>query len=315
MTRSPHGPNLPPSIASTPAAEVLRRLELVVTRRLDGILQGDYRGLVPGHGTELGETREYQAGDDVRRIDWNVTARMQIPHVRETIADRELETWVLVDLSPSVHFGTADCEKRDLALAAVSALGFLTARTGNRIGAVIVGPGTIETVPAKGGRLHLLALLRTVMEIATAEGVGGVDLGAGAERLTALMRRRGLAVVVSDFLDTAGWERPLRTLSARNETLAIELVDPRELALPDVGLVDLQDPETGEVFEVFTGDAKLRERFAAAAQQQRDDIARRLRAAGTDHLVLRTDRDWLVDLVQFVAMRRDRIDALSRSHR
>jgi uncharacterized protein (DUF58 family) len=302
-------------MASTPAAEVLRRLELVITRRLDGILQGDYRGLVPGHGSELGETRLYQAGDDVRRMDWNVTARLQTAHVRETIADRELETWVLVDLSPSVHFGTADCEKSDLALAAVSALGFLTSRTGNRIGAVIIGPGEIRTVPARGGRIHLLALMHTVLEAARDDRQAVVDLASGVERLAALMRRRGLAVVVSDFLDQTDWERPLRTLAARSETLAVELVDPRELTLPDVGLVDLQDPETGEVFEVFTGDKALRDRYAAAAAEQRDLIARRLRAVGADHLVLRTDHDWLVDLVRFVAMRRDRVDALSRSQR
>src|SRR5690606_1053101 len=157
-----------------------------ITRRLDGILQGDYRGLVPGHGSELGETREYQAGDDVRRIDWNVTARMQTPHVRETIADRELETWVLVDLSPSVHFGTAACEKSDLALAAVAALGFLTSRTGNRIGGVILGPGGMTTVPARGGRNALLALLHNVVAAATDDRQGRVDLTDGIERLAAL---------------------------------------------------------------------------------------------------------------------------------
>jgi uncharacterized protein (DUF58 family) len=303
--------NSPPRLASTSAAEVLRRLELAITRRLDGILQGDYRGLVPGHGSELGETREYQPGDDVRRMDWNVTARMQAPHVREAIADRELETWVLVDLSSSVRFGTAACEKRDLALAAVSAVGLLTARTGNRTGALALSPAGPRIVPARTGRLHLMALLHTVLGAATDEAEGSVDLSEGVSRLAALMPRRGLAVVVSDFLDAARWDQPLRALAARHETLAVELVDPRELALPDVGTVDLRDPETGEVFEVHTGSA-LRERYATAAAHQRDDIRRRLRTAGADHLVLRTDRDWLVDLVRFVALRRDRVDALTR---
>jgi uncharacterized protein (DUF58 family) len=312
MTTTPRPANVPPSIGSTPAAEVLRRLELVVTRRLDGILQGDYRGLVPGHGSELGETREYQPGDDVRRMDWNVTARMQSPHVRETIADRELETWVMVDLSSSVHFGTTSCEKRDLALAAVAAAGFLTSRTGNRFGVLTLGPSAMRIVPARTGRLHLMALLQSVLTEASDDTEGSIPLDEGAARLVGLMPRRGLAVIVSDFLDASAWERPLAALAARHETLAVEVVDPRELELPDVGLIDLRDPETGQIFEVFTGDAQLRRRYAEVAARQRDEIGQRLRAAGTDHLVLRTDRDWLVDLVRFVALRRDRIDALTR---
>ncbi|MCU0271341.1 MAG: DUF58 domain-containing protein, partial [Acidimicrobiales bacterium] len=155
MTPSP--PAHPPAIGELAAAEVLRRLELTVTRRLDGLLQGDYRGLVPGHGWELGEAREYQAGDDVRHIDWNVTARTNVPHVRDTIADRELETWVLTDCSASLGFGTAACEKRDLAVAAVAAVGFLTSRTGNRIGAITLEGGRAHTVPARAGRVHLQA--------------------------------------------------------------------------------------------------------------------------------------------------------------
>ena len=149
--------NLPPSVLATPSAELLRRLELSVTRRLDGILQGDYRGLVPGHGSDLGETRIYQPGDDVRRMDWNVTARLQAPHVRETIADRELETWAMVDLSASLGFGTADCLKRDLAVAALAAVGFLTSRAGNRIGAITLEGERLSTIPARTGRNHLLA--------------------------------------------------------------------------------------------------------------------------------------------------------------
>jgi uncharacterized protein (DUF58 family) len=248
-------------------------------------------------------------------MDWNVTARTQLPHVRETIADRELETWVLVDVSASMRFGTAACEKRDLALAAVAALGFLTARTGNRIGAVIVGGDRPVVVPAKSGRQHLMALLHTVTNEARSENEAPADLGMGLHRLGALMRRRGLAVVVSDFLDDGAWERPLRALSARHETLAVEVVDPREIELPDIGVVELIDPETGKRFEVQTANAGLRQRFADAAQQQRDGIARRLRSATTDHLVLRTDRDWLLELARFVALRRDRVEALTRSRR
>lgn len=301
-----------PSVVATPAPEVLRRLELTITRRLDGMLQGDYRGLVPGHGTELGETREYSPGDDVRRIDWNVTARTVVPHVREAIADRELETWALLDTSASLGFGTASCQKRDLSLAALAALGFLTARGGNRLGALVLRAGGVEVIPARAGRGSLQALLRRAHTgLAAAEG--RTDLAAGAERLLRTMRRRGLAVIASDFLDPGDWQRPLRALGAHHETLAIEVVDPRELALPDVGLVELVDPETGARVEVQTADRRVRERFEAAAAAQREDTARRIRAAGADHLVLRTDRDWLVDLARFVTWRRERIDALARA--
>src|SRR5262245_3514577 len=200
-------------------------------RRLDGILQGDYRGLVPGHGSELGETRQYQPGDDVRRMDWNVTARQQLPHVRETIADRELEAWAMIDLSASLGFGTADCEKRDLAVAAVAAVGFLTSRTGNRIGAITLEGQKLATIPARTGRQHLLALLRRVIASAQDDHSGIADLGHGLQRLAATMRRRGLAVVISDFLDDGDWERPLRALAARHETVAIEGVDATEREL------------------------------------------------------------------------------------
>lgn len=309
----PGGVNLPPSIAGTAPAEVLRRLELTVTRRLDGMLQGDYRGLVPGHGSELGETRVYQPGDDVRRIDWNVTARTLEPHVRETIADRELETWVLMDVSASLHFGTAICEKRDLAVAAVAAVGHLTSRTGNRIGAVTLEGQRARITPARGGRANLQALLHRMIDAAADEHEGRGDLARGLHALSGTMRRRGLAVVISDFLDGGDWERPMRGLSARHEVLAVELVDPRELELPDVGVVDLVDPETGRVREVALGDRRVRQRYAEAAAAQRDEVARRIRRAGGDHLVLRTDRDWLLELARFVAWRRERIDALSRA--
>jgi len=291
---------------SVPAPdEVLRRLELTVTRKLDGLLQGDYRGLVPGHGSELGETREYQPGDDTRRIDWNVTARMQVPHVRDTIADRELETWVLVDQSASLDFGTANCEKRDLVLNAVASVGFLTSRNGNRLGAMLLRPGQLPvTVPARTGRVHLRAVLHRVLTAPRLEGAGATDLAAAVERLGATMPRRGLAVVVSDWLDPTPWQHAMRRLGVRHDVLAIEVVDPRELALADVGVLELVDPETGFLYEVQTSDPRLRERYAAAAAAQREAIARDLRASGADHLTLRTDRDWMLDLVRFVVSRR-----------
>jgi uncharacterized protein (DUF58 family) len=302
----------PPSVADRSPEEVLRRLELAVVRRLDGMLQGDYRGLVPGHGTEAGDARAYVPGDDVRRIDWNVTARTTLPHVRDTVADRELETRVLVDLSASLDFGTAACEKRDLAVAAVAAVGFLTARLGNRIGAVVLQGSSIREVPPRPGRDHLLALLHTVVASPRVEGGGPADLAAGLSRLAATARRRGLVVVVSDFLADRGWEQPLRAVASRQEVLAVEVVDPRELELPAVGVLTLVDPETGRRRDVQTANAGLRARYAAAAAEQRAAIAAALRAAGADHLVLRTDSDWLVDLVRFVAGRRTRVQARAR---
>jgi uncharacterized protein (DUF58 family) len=303
-------PDIPWSPAKVESThEVLRRLELTITRKLDGLLQGDYRGLVPGHGSELGETREYQPGDDTRRIDWNVTARMQVPHVRETIADRELETWMLVDQSASLDFGTADCEKRDLAVNGAASVGFLTARSGNRLGAILLRPGAGPVVvPARSGRAHLQALLHRVITAPRLDGAGPTDLATGIERLGATMRRRGLAVVISDWLDPTDWEMPLRRLAVRHDVLAIEVVDPRELMLTDVGMLHVIDPETGEVREIQTSDAGLRERYAAAAKQQRDDISLTIRRAGGHHLVLRTDEDWLRALVRFVMLRRQLVN-------
>ena len=302
--------NIPPRTAHTGPDEVLRRLDLAVAHKLDGLLHGDYQGLVPGHGSELGETRGYNAGDDVRRIDWNVTARFQAPYVRDTIADRELETWALVDLGPSMDFGTAYCEKRDLAVSAAAAVGFLTARTGNRFGAVMAQPDE-ETVvvPARGGRSHLMSTLHR-MVASPRHPHGSVDLGLALDRLSGVARRRGLAVVVSDFLtDPETWTRSLRRVSTRHETIAIEIIDPRELALPDVGILSVVDPRTGRTREVATGSKKLRDRYQVAAATQRTVIAEAIRAAGVDHLVLRTDRDWLLDVVRFVADRRARVHA------
>ncbi len=306
---------LPPPVVATTrrgSEELLRHLELQVTRRLDGILQGDYRGLLPGPGSEPGEARAYQPGDDVRLIDWNVTARTTEPHVRMPIADRELETWVVVDLSASLDFGTAAWEKRDLALAALAAVGHLTARVGNRLGAVVVHAGTTTTVAARPGRDHLRGVLHRAVAMPRVDGGGTTDLGAAVARCARLARRRGLVVLISDFLGAQGWERPLRGLAARHDVLAVEVIDPRELALPDVGILSLVDPETGQHLEVRTGDAKLRTRYAEAAARQRQATARSLRGAGADHLVLRTDRDWLFDMVGFVDRRRRRRAAPAR---
>ncbi len=292
----------PPRLDSDRAEVALSKLQLLVTRKLDGLLQGDYLGLLPGPGTEPGESREYVPGDDVRRMDWPVTARTTVPHIRQTVADRELETWLAVDLSASLDFGTADCLKRDLALAAAAAIAHLTVRGGNRIGAVVGTGDRIARLPARPGRREADGLMRQLA--ATAIRPGRADLGALVDRLNKPPRRRGVAVVISDFLAGPGWERPLRKLAVRHDVLAIEIVDPSELELPDAGVMSVVDPETGVAHEVHTGDDALRARYAEAAARQRADIATAIRRAGAAQLRLRTDSDWLLDIVRFVAAQR-----------
>ena len=285
------------------AEPTLGKLQLLVTRKLDGLLQGDYLGLLPGPGTEAGESREYRPGDDVRRMDWPVTARTTVPHVRQTIADRELEAWLAVDLSASLDFGTADCLKRDLAIAAAAAIAHLVARGGNRIGAVVATGARRRMLPARSGRIEAQGLLRAIAR--TPSEAGRTDLGELIDALNKPPRRRGLAAVISDFLvPPEQWERPLRLLAVRHDVLAIEILDPRELELPDVGILALADPETGILHEVNTSDRRLRDRYAQAAAAQRMAVARAIRAAGAQHLRLRTDSDWLLDIVRFVAAAR-----------
>jgi len=295
----------PPILQGDRMEAGLRLLELDVRRRLDGLLQGNHLGLVPGPGTEPGEARIYQPGDDVRRMDWAVTARTTEPHIRETVADRELETWVVVDLSPSLDFGTAACEKRDLVVAAVAAVAHLTGGGGNRIGAVIATGERTTRLPARGGLAHARGLVRAVAQTPRApEGTRG-DLAEAVEQLRRPPRRRGLAVVISDFLGPTTWQRPLRALSARHDLLAIEVLDPRDIDLPDVGTVVLADPESGRQREVHAS-VLLRKEFAAAAAEHRAEVATMIRRAGGGHLVLRTDSDWIADTVRFVVSRKRR---------
>ncbi len=284
-------------------AAALRTLELTVQRKLDGVLHGDHLGLIPGPGSEPGESRLYQPGDDVRRMDWAVTARTTHPHVRQMIADRELETWMVVDMSASLDFGTAICEKRDLAVAAAAAITFLNSGGGNRLGALVANGATMTRVPARSGRQHQQTLLRTIATMPKAPvGVRG-DLAVAIDALRRPERRRGMAVIISDFLGPINWTRPLRAISARHEVLAIEVLDPRDVELPDIGDVVLQDAESGVTRE-FTIDTQLQSDFARAAAAHRADVARTIRGCGAQLLSLRTDRDWIADIVRFVASRR-----------
>lgn len=293
----------PPSLRDGKLEAALRTLELTVRRRLDGLLQGNHIGLVPGPGSEPGEARLYQPGDDVRRMDWAVTARTTEPHIRQTDADRELETWLVVDLSASLDFGTAGCEKRDLAVAAVAAVVHLTRGGGNRIGAIVTTGERTVRLPPRGGLVNARGLIRTIAEIPRApEGTRG-NLVDAIEQLRRPPRRRGLAVVISDFLGEPEWERPLRALSARHDLLGIEVIDPRDLELPEVGTVVLADPESGRQREVDATPLLCRE-FAAAAAEHRERVAASLRRCGAGHLVLRTDRDWIADVVRFAVARK-----------
>ncbi len=302
MSRVPPAPQL--SLVTESSGPLLRRLELVVRRRLDGLLQGNYLGLIPGPGSETGESRLYFAGDDVRRMDWPVTARTMTPHVRQTVADRELETWLVVDLSPSLDFGTARSEKRELVFAAITAVVHLTARGGNRVGAIVTTGEQTFRLPALAGRQHARYLVEQIAATPRATSGRRGDLAAALELVRRPPRRRGLVAVISDFLGDADWERPLRGLGQRHQLLAVEIVDPRELDLPDAGLVTFVDPESGEQLEVQTSRGDVRERYAAAAAEQRRQISTMLRHAGAAHLQLRTDRDWLQDVVRFVTSHR-----------
>ncbi|MEJ9079902.1 DUF58 domain-containing protein [Gordonia malaquae] len=281
----------------------LKSLELTVRRKLDGVLQGEHLGLIPGPGSEPGEARPYQPGDDIRRMEWSVTARTSTPHVRQMIADRELETWFVVDASASLDFGSGTRTKRDLAVAACAAIVHLTAGGGNRHGAIIVTGDDIVRLPARSGRAHDRALLKAVATTHRSNtGVRG-DLDAGLEALRRPMRRRGLAVVVSDFLGPIDWDRSLRAIGAHHELLGVEVLDPRDVELPDVGQLTLRDAESGEMLDV-DATPRLRADYAAAAAEHRGQVQRAFRSSGGPVLSLRTDRDWLSDTVRFVGERR-----------
>jgi uncharacterized protein (DUF58 family) len=283
-------------------AELIRTLELTVNRKLDGMLHGQYQGLTPGHGSEPGEARAYQPGDDVRRIDWAVTARTNDLHVRDLIADRDLQAWLVVDSSAAMRFGTAQAQKSQIALAAAAAIGFLTARNQNRLGAVLAAGPYVRLIPPRPGRDQVRAVLQAIASAPDVEGQGHTDLGAAISRVASLARQRGFVAVISDFTG-AGWQRPLGAIAARHEVLAVQVVDQRESDLPPIGWVTLADPATGAQREVHVT-AQVQQRFAAAAAARQDEIRRTLAAAGADHLVLRTDDQWLSTMVGHLRRRR-----------
>lgn len=299
----------PPSATvpdATARAAALRRLDLLVTRRLDGLVSGEYLGRLPGPGTDRVGARPLHPGDDARRIDWNLTARSLTPYVRTTDADRELETWIVADRSASLDFGTAQREKREVVLAAASAFAALTTRGANRLGMLITGGPELQRIEPAATRRATLAALARLHDTPRRDGRPGpgADLPSGLAQLERLHRRHGQAVVVSDFLDAGDWAASLRRLSLRHQVVAVQVVDPRERELPAVGLLSLVDTETGRTMSVNTRSAALRQRYAEAAAARQDTIARSIAASGAEHLVLSTDRDWLTDVARFVLERR-----------
>lgn len=311
VVREPTGATLPLRDLAPEAA--LRRLELTVVRRLEGFLHGDHLGLMPGPGSDLNDARPYQPGqDDVRRMDWAVTARTTIPFVRDTIADRELEVWALLDATPSMNFGTGGVTKRDLGIAAIATIGFLSQRMGDRFGGMVLRPEGVRRFPARSGRTALYGLLRRMLDepIVKDHAPGAFDLPAGIEQLVRTQPRRGMRVIVSDFLTPGDtelnpnvpppWERSLRRLSVRNQVLCVEVVDALEVSLPDLGELLVKDPETDFSRYVNTSDAGARRRLDAATEAQRNRIRLAMRRAGVGHIQLRTDRDWVEDIARFV---------------
>jgi uncharacterized protein (DUF58 family) len=283
-------------------AELLRTLELTITGRLDGVLHGHYQGLTPGHGSEPGEARLYQPGDDVRRIDWNITARTRETHVREQIADRDLTAWLVVDVSATMQFGTVNNDKAQVATAAAACVGFLTARNQNRLGAVLVAGPSIHVVPPRSGTNQVRAVLSLLSAPPVSEGLGHADLAGAIDRVGAIANRRGFVAVISDFHGD-DWQPSLARLSLRHDLLAITVHDPREHDVPPIGLVEVVDPATGATREVRVT-ANVQERFAAASQDVRNRRAEALGRSRADVIELSTDGDWLGAIVQHTQRRR-----------
>jgi uncharacterized protein (DUF58 family) len=295
-----------PLRARSPEA-VLRRVEWTVLRRLDGLLHGDYRTLFRGQGLDLADLREYQYGDDVRHIDWNVTARLQTPYVREYHEDREVTAWFLLDLSPSVDFGSHEVRKRAVSEGFVAAVGRLLTRHGNRIGALLYNSGVEAVIPAGSGRRHVLRMLHAMSAPRSAPPQGGkTDLSDLLRAAAHMVHRRSLVFVVSDFFSEPGWERLLGSLVQRHEIIAVRLYDPLESALPDLGLVPFRDAETGEQVLVDTHDPAFRARFAAAAERREEALRAGFAKAGVDVLELSTDDDLVDSLLRFSDLRRRR---------
>lgn len=299
-----------PTAANSPqmtdADSVLRRLEWTVLRRLDGMLQGDYRTLLRGAGVDLADLREYQFHDDVRHIDWNVTARLQVPHVRVFTEDREMTAWFLLDLSPSIDFGSGEQRKRNVSADFVAVLSRMLTRHGNRVGALMYGAGVDTVIPAGSGRRHVLRLIHAMMRRPKHAESGSTKLSDLLNAAASMTKRRSTVFVVSDFISEPGWEKPLGLLTQKHEVVAVRLVDPIEMDLPDLGLITIRDAESGEQLLVDTHDPKFRVRFARVALQREAALRDTLARAGVDTLELSTDDDLVRAILRFTTMRKRR---------
>jgi uncharacterized protein (DUF58 family) len=270
------------------------------------MLQGDYRSLLYGYGVDFADLREYQAEDDIRYIDWNVTARMNTPYVRKYVEDRDITAWFLLDLSPSVDFGSTHGLKRAVLIDFVTTLARLLTRHGNRVGAMFYSDRIARTIPARGGRIQVLRLVNDLLKQPLLPRAPFTDLTPLIDGGLGIIKRRSLVFIVSDFISTPGWERPLSLLNQRHEVLAIRLWDPREVELPDVGAMILEDAETGEQLYVDTHDKHFRQRFQEAARQREQLLEQSFKRLGVDVLSLSTGDDLVRAIVRFAALRQQR---------
>ena len=292
---------------------VLQRLDWQVIRRLDGILQGDYRTLFYGQGLDLADIREYQFGDDIRHIDWNVTARLNSPYVRQYTEDREIAAWFLLDLSPSVDFGTVQTLKRNMLIDFVATLARLLTRHGNRVGAILYDSQVERVIPAAGGRPQVLRMIYDLQRMPKLPHAPLTDLTPLLTAAYNAIKRRSLIFVISDFISAPGWDKPLNLLSRRHEVLCVRLTDPRETDLPDIGVVVMEDSETGEQLYIDTHDRNFRERFHQAADRREGELNQVFHRAGIDMLPLSTEDDLVKTIVRFAAMRKQRKAVHSRA--
>ncbi len=284
----------------------MQRLDWKVIHRLDGVLQGDYRSIFYGQGLDLADLREYQFGDDIRHIDWNVTARLNAPYVRQFIEDREITAWFLLDLSPSVDFGTVQTLKRNMLIDFVATLARLLTRHGNRVGAILYDSRVERVIPAAGGRPQVLRIINDLQRTPPLPRAPLTDLNKLLQAAYQAIKRRSLIFVISDFISAPGWDKPLGNLSRRHEVLCVRLTDPRERELPDIGVVVMEDSETGEQLYIDTHDKKFRERFRRAADQREENLKTIFKRVGIDLLPLSTEDDLVRAIVRFATMRKQR---------
>jgi uncharacterized protein (DUF58 family) len=288
------------------AERVLRRLEWRVLRRLDGRLHGDYRTVFRGTGVDVTDLREYQVGDDLRHVDWNVTARTDTTHVREYLEDRDVTAWLVLDASASMEFGPVQRRKHVVLTEVAAAVAQLLSRNGNRVGALLFDSGVREIIPPGSGRKHVLRVLARLIASGRQSAPGATDLGAALRAALGLLRRRSLVVIISDFLSEPGWQGLLAQLARRHDVLAVQVVDRREFELPAAGMIYVEDAETGEVIFVDTDDPGFQQRLREGADERQAALVADLRSAGLDLFTVATDEDLVRALFRIVALRRRR---------